>query len=364
MLNTVCASPSVISDNGLTMWDLLKKRTVLVFFVCVILSLGLLRHVHQERGYEVVVTLVEERPPQKWISLSVCFGSSALVYKKKNFPYLLAAKLSTVLWTNKTDARVLVQVVHDEDDERQELQTYAEELSHAGAAVRLVPTSSSVGCVLQSQLQRMLAFNDDLIKDDDIIVTSDVDVFVMDETLLDITDDSQYLIWVYQYALSESSGTTFGMSFLGMTKWLWRRLLHNAESAEALLSFHAQALAKNFTWNYDQVIASRVILGSGICSLPPANPMWDLLGMQPVEGEASSVAQCFHGDGFQDCNRDRPSLGPGIPCKIWHFLPYERQGELEEKFEQILYHHPPKIGLMKTVQDVTLEMQKLLGFRD
>ena len=43
----------------------------------------------------------------------------------------------------------------------------------------MVPTGSDMKCVLKSQMIRLLAYALPFIRDEDIIVTADVDAFVM-----------------------------------------------------------------------------------------------------------------------------------------------------------------------------------------
>ena len=83
----------------------------------------------------------------------------------------------------------------------------------------------------------MFAFKLDYIKDDDIIVTSDVDTFVMDTGIFDPIADgigsiksSVYhvpetvKVWLLQYWATEKYGYTFNMNFIGMRKGLWRKV--------------------------------------------------------------------------------------------------------------------------------------------
>ncbi len=53
------------------------------------------------------------------------------------------------------------------------------------------------------------------MSDSDLVVTSDVDIFVMDPRLLeDLGRTDHYDTWVYQYQTTARTGGTFGMSFL------------------------------------------------------------------------------------------------------------------------------------------------------
>ena len=64
-----------------------------------------------------------------------------------------------------------------------ELEEYKESLEKLGATVFLVPTGKDIKCVLKSQLIRLLAQHFPFVRDNDIIVTADVDAFVMTKDL-------------------------------------------------------------------------------------------------------------------------------------------------------------------------------------
>ncbi len=98
------------------------------------------------------------------------------------------------------------------------------------------------------------------MSEQDIVVTSDVDVFPMDSSVLsDLDDDDddvapRYDTWVYQYETTSRAGVTFGMSFLAMTKAGWRSLLGDTEGPRQLIDAHRDYLNSRFkVWNYDQV---------------------------------------------------------------------------------------------------------------
>ena len=63
------------------------------------------------------------------------------------------------------------------------MEEYRESLEKIGATVFLVPTGEDISCVQKSQLIRLLAHYFPFIHDNDIIVTADVDAFVMTEDL-------------------------------------------------------------------------------------------------------------------------------------------------------------------------------------
>ncbi len=63
-------------------------------------------------------------------------------------------------------------------------QAYATTLEEAGAVVRWVAADDGVGCVLTSQLARLLAFRDPEVRPKDIVLVSDVNAFVMTHEVL------------------------------------------------------------------------------------------------------------------------------------------------------------------------------------
>ena len=54
-----------------------------------------------------------------------------------------------------------------------------------------------------------------VIRDDDIIITADVDAFIMTPDILQPLKNNA-VIWIWQHELTQTKGHTFAMSFLGM----------------------------------------------------------------------------------------------------------------------------------------------------
>ena len=82
--------------------------------------------------------------------------------------------------------------------------------------VFLVPTGSDMKCVLKSQMIRLLAYALPFIRDDDIIVTADVDAFVMTKDIYKPLLLPGRQIWIYRYAFTMGTGATFMMPFIGI----------------------------------------------------------------------------------------------------------------------------------------------------
>ena len=139
--------------------------------------------------------------PSIWVSMSLCWSKNAQIHKKSNFPYTLAANLSTRLWREVTRGKVgvVLTIVHDEDYDAKHLDDFVDIFANDDGVVVIREETSSLGCVLQSQLSRMFAFSHDFIDDDDIIITSDVDIFIMDKRIIEPLK-LPYVIWIYRYS--------------------------------------------------------------------------------------------------------------------------------------------------------------------
>ncbi len=76
-----------------------------------------------------------------------------------------------------------------------------------------------MGCVQKTQIIRVLAYLYDFVGNDDVIVTSDVDAFVMTSDLYKPLQRHWHdkKVWLFRYANSLDSGLTFPMSFIGKT---------------------------------------------------------------------------------------------------------------------------------------------------
>lgn len=166
-----------------------------------------------------------------WITMGLCWSANAQVHGKEKFPYKDALPLSSQLWMKSTPAKVVVQIVYSEEEVSEELLAYKKDLEGHGTIVFLVPTGSDIACVLKSQLIRVLVFLLPMIKPNDIIVTADVDAFVMTPDIykpLLLKRD----VWLYRYAFTLGSGSTFMMPFIGAKSSAWKSMLEYDSSGD------------------------------------------------------------------------------------------------------------------------------------
>ena len=141
--------------------------------------------------------------PSIWVSMSLCWSGNAQIHKKSKFPYRLAAQLSTSLWRKVTEGevKVILTIVHDEDADVEDLAGYVDTFAIDEGVVVVLEKTSSLGCILQSQLSRMFAFKHDAVEDEDIIITSDVDIFVMDKKIIEPLK-MPFTTWIYRCAFN------------------------------------------------------------------------------------------------------------------------------------------------------------------
>ena len=124
-----------------------------------------------------------------------------------------------------TPAKVIVQIVYSEDKVSDELNEYKKDLESYGAVVFLVRTGNDMKCVLKSQIIRVLAYLLPFIKPNDTIVTADVDAFIMTPDIYKPLLLPNRKIWLYRYAFTLGSGSTFMMPFIGAKAHVWREML-------------------------------------------------------------------------------------------------------------------------------------------
>jgi len=300
------------------------------------------------------VTFENSEGPRTWITMGLCWSANAQVHGKENFPYKDAAPLSAQLWMKLTPTKVILQIVYSEEEISDELKEYKKELESYGAVVFLVPTGSDMKCVLKSQMIRLLAYALPFIRDDDIIVTADVDAFVMTKDIYKPLLLPGRQIWIYRYAFTMGTGATFMMPFIGIKASVWKNILQYDLSMDQpdkgllgnglpkMIEDYGtkMSFSESYTWDIDQHILSHAILSSGICSLPGDNKLWKELNIEPREFDDGKT--CWHGSGiYEDCNnvlwtRNLYIRYKGNNCKWWHFYPSETYAELRSKFQEII----------------------------
>ena len=86
--------------------------------------------------------------------------------------------LAIILWYHFfPDIRVILYLVYDKYESEDRKTLYAEQFKQTNVEIRWV-ADDDINCVTKSQLIRLWAFQEQMIHDDDIIITVDVNLFV------------------------------------------------------------------------------------------------------------------------------------------------------------------------------------------
>ena len=150
---------------------------------------------------------------------------------------------------------------------------------------------------MKSQLIRLLAYLLPFIRDDDIIVTADVDAFVMTSDIYKPLMLPDPKIWLFRYGHTLVRGSTFNIPFIGIKASVWKNLFTYDSSQDDLeagilgngLSVMIDKYEKKLnyqnthtsTWDVDQDIFTHEILNTGLCSLPKDHKLWQRLHIDP-----------------------------------------------------------------------------------
>ena len=168
---------------------------------------------------------------QVWVSMGLCFSKNLDALGKSKYPYALSTPLAMILWYHFIPSiKVIIYIVYDNsehDDQRaiNKRQRYEDQLKQINVEVRWV-MSQDMSCVTKSQIVRMWAFQDPMINDNDVVVTADVDLYVLTPKILDPIDKHPELkVWLFQYDFtafysSDSQnplGKTFNQNLISAT---------------------------------------------------------------------------------------------------------------------------------------------------
>ena len=153
-----------------------------------------------------------------WISMGLCFGKNTHKYGKKKYPYTKVAPLAILLWNYFVpSANIIIYIIYDPDSNKEHRDIYDLELrkivDNTVVRVRWIE-SKEMSCPLKSQLFRLWAFQEDVVKDNDIIITVDANLFVMTSDILNpIFHNPNMKIWIFQYDRAENKEEGYGNTF-------------------------------------------------------------------------------------------------------------------------------------------------------
>ena len=92
-----------------------------------------------------------------WISMSICVSENAP--HKSHYNYQAALIVSSFLWRNTFDARVLVSLIVERNENKSVLDSLVKTLEILGVDVIILEQEENVNCVLMAQTARILAYN-------------------------------------------------------------------------------------------------------------------------------------------------------------------------------------------------------------
>ena len=154
----------------------------------------------QEPKVEDKQTKEEVKKRKIWISMALCFSKNTHMYNKKDYPYAQVTPLAIILWNHFfPEIPVLLYLIYDRFESKDRRKLYEEHLRQTNVEIRWVK-EGDMDCVTKSQLIRMWAFQEPMIQEDDIIVTVDVNLFVMTPKILDpIFQYPDKKLWVFAW---------------------------------------------------------------------------------------------------------------------------------------------------------------------
>ena len=149
-----------------------------------------------------------------WISMGLCFSKNTEMYGKEKYPYAEVTPLAVILWYHFfLDIRVILYLIYDAGEIEDRRKLYEEQLKQTNVEIRWVK-SGDMSCVTKSQLIRMWAFQEPMINDEDIIITVDVNLFVVGPQILKpIHEYPNVKIWVFQWHNTAFIETGIGETF-------------------------------------------------------------------------------------------------------------------------------------------------------
>eukprot|EP00090_Calanus_glacialis_P028353 TRINITY_DN4555_c0_g1_i6.p1 TRINITY_DN4555_c0_g1~~TRINITY_DN4555_c0_g1_i6.p1 ORF type:complete len:346 (-),score=89.34 TRINITY_DN4555_c0_g1_i6:59-1096(-) len=280
--------------------------------------------------------------PRIWASMGLCYSENARHNGKSNYPYKDVTPLSLLLWRyHLPEVSTIVRIVYTENKLNEMMTAYGEMLERAGAVVEWLE-AGDMDCVLKSQLVRIFAGVHPLVMPDDIVMTVDVNLFVMTPDILHpIVSSPGMIAWVPQYeetaSIPTGRGETFNQNLIAMKAKTWLNITGYKGNLTELVERYKRDLGLlaelgNSTWYYDQLITTHALLSSKICTVPKESGLWKMPGLK-FDPSLADGATCWHGRGYRDCNKDIHIVYQG--CKWWHFFPFQRMSEHIEKFYEL-----------------------------
>lgn len=298
--------------------------------------------------------------PKVWASMGLCYSETAKHNGKSSYPYKEVTYLSLLLWQyHLPEVSTMVRIVYTEQEVNETMLAYGEMLESAGAVVEWV--RAEMDCVLQSQLVRLFAGEHPLVLEDDIVMTVDVNLFVMTKDILNpIFSNPRMTAWVPLYQLlfvdkefsrdNPPRHKTFNQNMIAMRARTWLTITgYQGNLTQLVKSYEKIYKGANLefgSWWYDQIITTHALLASKICTVPKDRWVWRMFSLK-YDRHLEDTNTCWHGRGYTGCkagsgNSHHPRLCLGCSsykdCKWWHFSGKDRLAEHIKKFHGFSHH--------------------------
>ena len=267
-----------------------ELRTCLVQgFTCVLFLYLLCIYLYYQPGgdYRPPLPVREFRTQKIWASMGLCYNHNTDKHGKSKYPYKDVAPLALLLWRHHLPrVNTLVRIVYTEPELSDFMRYYGSMLERAGAVVEWLP-AGGMDCVLKSQLVRMFAVDNEAVADTDLVITVDINLFVMTEQILSpVFSRPSMTAWVPQNAdtadISTGRGETFNQNLVAMRAADWKKITGYQGDLQKLVRTYREDLAvvdDKSSWYTDQLITTWALLNSSVCTVPVTSGLWKMPGL-------------------------------------------------------------------------------------
>ena len=237
-----------------------------------------------------------------WASMGLCYSYNTPLKGKEKYPYKEVAPLALLLWRyHLPQVRTIVRIVYTEPELSDFMRYYGSMLERAGAVVEWLP-AGDLDCVLKSQLVRMFAVDNDAVADTDLVITVDINLFVMTKEIISpMLSQPGMTAWVPQYTdtahISTGKGETFNQNLVAMKAAAWRDITGYQGDIQELVRRYRKDLDvvdDKSSWYTDQLITTWALLNSSVCTVPVTSGLWKMPGLK-FDPNLDDSRTCWHG---------------------------------------------------------------------
>ena len=135
-------------------------------------------------------------------------------------------------------------------------------------------------------------------------------------------------------SINKEKNAFFSTKFTAMRAITWKKILHNANSFENVLSIFGERLKniknskdkKKLSYPavpYDKLILTRAILDSKLCNLTSSPPPWTTTQIN----SDPTFNTCYFHSNLNECN-EKTFKNNDINCFYWHFTPEDTKQDI------------------------------------